>query len=63
VLPPSGIFTPKSLDDDLLLWAGGSGITPVMSIVRTVRATGTGRITLFYANRDERSVIFAEALR
>jgi len=63
VLPPSGIFTPKSLDDDLLLWAGGSGITPVMSIVRTALASGTGRITLFYANRDERSVIFAEALR
>jgi len=63
VLPPSGIFTPKSLDDDLLLWAGGSGITPVMSIVRTALASGTGRVTLFYANRDERSVIFAEALR
>ena len=63
VLPPSGIFTPKSLDDDLLLWAGGSGITPVMSIVRTVLLRGTGRMTLFYANRDERSVIFADALR
>lgn len=63
VLPPSGIFTPKSLDDDLLLWAGGSGITPVMSIVRTILARGTGRVTLFYANRDERSVIFAAALR
>lgn len=62
VLPPSGIFTPASLDDDLLLWAGGSGITPVMSIVRTVLARGSGRIVLFYANRDERSVIFADAL-
>ena len=63
VLPPSGIFTPKSLDDDLLLWAGGSGITPVMSILRTVLRDGTGRVVLFYANRDERSVIFASALR
>ena len=34
-LPPSGIFTPASLDADLLLFAGGSGITPIMSITRT----------------------------
>lgn len=24
-LPPSGVFTPASLDDDFLLWAAGSG--------------------------------------
>jgi 3-ketosteroid 9alpha-monooxygenase subunit B len=63
VLPPSGIFTPKSLDDDLLLFAGGSGITPIMSITRTVLRDGTGQVVLFYANRDEESVIFASRLR
>ncbi|MBJ7357009.1 ferredoxin--NADP reductase [Nocardioides sp.] len=62
VLPPSGIFTPASLDADLLLFAGGSGITPVMSITRTALAHGSGRIVLFYANRDESSVIFAKEL-
>lgn len=62
VLPPSGIFTPASLDADLLLFAGGSGITPVMSIIRTALAEGSGRIVLFYANRDEQSVIFAREL-
>lgn len=62
VLPPSGIFTPKNLDADLLLFAGGSGITPVMSIIRTSLVRGSGRIVLFYANRDERSVIFGAAL-
>ncbi len=61
-LPPSGIFTPASLDADLLLFGGGSGVTPVMSITRTALAEGTGRIVLFYANRDERSVIFAAEL-
>ncbi|CAN5434469.1 ferredoxin--NADP reductase [soil metagenome] len=60
VLPPSGIFTPASLDADLLLFAGGSGVTPIMSITRTALARGTGRIAVFYANRDERSVIFAK---
>lgn len=62
VLPPSGIFTPASLDADLLLFGGGSGVTPIMSITRTALAHGSGRIVLFYANRDERSVIFAEEL-
>ena len=62
VLPPSGIFTPASLDADLLLLAGGSGITPVISIVRTALAQGSGRLVLLYANRDESSVIFAAEL-
>ena len=62
VLPPAGIFTPASLDTDLLLFAGGSGVTPIMSITRSALARGTGRIVLFYANRDERSVMFAGEL-
>ncbi|MCV7218666.1 ferredoxin--NADP reductase [Mycobacterium crocinum] len=63
VLPPSGAFTPADLDEDFLLWAAGSGITPVISILKSVLAAGTGRVVLCYANRDERSVIFAEELR
>ncbi|MGN6252732.1 MAG: 2Fe-2S iron-sulfur cluster-binding protein [Marmoricola sp.] len=63
VLPPSGIFTPASLDEDLLLLAAGSGITPVLSILRTALERGSERVVLLYANRDERSVIFAAALR
>jgi 3-ketosteroid 9alpha-monooxygenase subunit B len=62
VLPPAGHFTPKDLSGDLLLFAGGSGITPVMSIVKSALATGTGHLVLVYANRDERSVIFAREL-
>ncbi|MBA2952895.1 2Fe-2S iron-sulfur cluster binding domain-containing protein [Nocardioides sp. MAH-18] len=62
VLPPSGIFTPASLDADLLLLAAGSGVTPIMSITRTALEQGSGRIVVFYANRDERSVIFAGEL-
>ena len=63
VLAPSGTFTPKSLDSDLLLLAGGSGITPVMSIVKAMLAKGTGKMLLVYANRDEASVIFHKELR
>lgn len=63
VLPPSGIFTPSSLDNDLLLFAAGSGITPVISIVKSALAKGSGQVMLVYANRDEQSVIFAAELR
>lgn len=63
VLAPSGTFTPKNLDADLLLLAGGSGITPVMSIIKSSLARGTGRMLLVYANRDEQSVIFHADLR
>ena len=63
VLAPSGTFTPRSLDEDLLLVAGGSGITPVMSILKSALHRGGGRVTLVYANRDESSVIFAAELQ
>jgi 3-ketosteroid 9alpha-monooxygenase subunit B len=63
VLPPAGMFVPSSLDDDFLLLAAGSGITPVMSILKSVLAAGRGRVVLVYANRDERAVIFGAALK
>ena len=62
VLPPAGTFTPRSLDGDFLLFAAGSGITPVLSILKSVLAAGRGRVVLIYANRDERSVIFGSVL-
>jgi 3-ketosteroid 9alpha-monooxygenase subunit B len=63
VMAPAGVFTPRSLDDDLLLFAGGSGITPVLSILKAALVGGRSMLTLIYANRDESSVIFGAALR
>jgi len=63
LLPPAGTFSPGSLDGDFLLFAAGSGITPVMSILKSVLAAGRGRVVLVYANRDEQSVIFGAELR
>ncbi|MEV5713496.1 ferredoxin--NADP reductase [Amycolatopsis mediterranei] len=62
VLAPAGVFCPASVDEDFLLFAGGSGITPVMAILKTALEQGSGRVVLVYANRDERSVIFAGEL-
>jgi 3-ketosteroid 9alpha-monooxygenase subunit B len=63
LLPPAGTFCPRSLDGDFLLFAAGSGITPVMSILKSALVAGRGRVILVYANRDERSVIFGPSLR
>ncbi|HZZ02113.1 ferredoxin--NADP reductase [Paraburkholderia sp.] len=63
VMAPAGVFTPRSLDGDLLLFAGGSGITPVLSILKSALVNGRGMLTLIYANRDAQSVIFSEELR
>ncbi|MEB0206827.1 ferredoxin--NADP reductase [Pseudomonas sp. CCC3.1] len=63
VLPPAGVFVPRHFDDDLVLFGGGSGVTPVLSILRSALIAGSGRILLIYANRDEASVIFAHELK
>ena len=46
-----------------VLFAGGSGITPVFSIIKTVlNVEPKSRIILFYGNRDEDSIIFKKPL-
>jgi 3-ketosteroid 9alpha-monooxygenase subunit B len=63
LLPPAGTFCPGSLEGNFLLFAAGSGITPVLSILKSALAAGHGRVVLVYANRDEGSVIFGPVLR
>jgi 3-ketosteroid 9alpha-monooxygenase subunit B len=62
VLPPTGTFTAATFDHDLVLFAGGSGITPVISILKSALAASNVDVALFYANRDRESVIFDEEL-
>src|SRR5260370_37315318 len=62
VLAPSGTFVPKTIDAGFLLWAAGSGITPMLAILKSALSEGAGKVALVYANRDENSVIFAGAL-
>lgn len=61
--PPEGRFVLRGdVDDDLVAFAGGSGITPIMSLVRTALTNTSRRVRLFYANRCRDSVIFADVL-
>jgi ring-1,2-phenylacetyl-CoA epoxidase subunit PaaE len=66
VMPPHGSFT---TDFDVagsrryVAFAGGSGITPIMSLARTALAEEPrSYFTLFYGNRDASSIIFLDAL-
>ena len=66
VMAPHGSFTwdfqPRAANH-YVGFAGGSGITPVMSLLKTALATEPdSRFTVFYGNRDSQSVIFLEAL-
>ncbi|HYC65456.1 MAG TPA: ferredoxin--NADP reductase [Reyranellaceae bacterium] len=58
VMPPAGRFVLGSGDRPLLLFGGGSGITPMMSLIKSALRTTNRKIRLFYANRDKPSVIF-----
>jgi ring-1,2-phenylacetyl-CoA epoxidase subunit PaaE len=66
VMPPHGSFTTEfsALKARHLIGiAGGSGITPVMSLIKTLlREEPESRFTLLYGNRDSSSVIFLETL-
>ena len=66
VMAPHGSFTWDFAEDvaqHYVGFAGGSGITPVMSLLKTALLSEPGsRFTLFYGNRDSNSIIFLEAL-
>ncbi|RMG22065.1 MAG: ferredoxin--NADP reductase, partial [Bacteroidetes bacterium] len=66
VMPPMGNFgfvpRPENSQHYVLI-GGGSGITPLMSIIKTVLAVEPqSKLTLWYCNRDEASIIFCRQL-
>jgi ring-1,2-phenylacetyl-CoA epoxidase subunit PaaE len=66
VMTPMGNFY-SELDPSnkrtYVLFAGGSGITPMLSIIKTTLHTEAGsKLILFYGNRDTDSIIFNKQL-
>lgn len=65
-MPPMGNFVVDPNADNenhYILFGGGSGITPLFSIIKTVLAKEPkSKITLFYANYNSNSVIFKNQL-
>lgn len=66
VMTPMGNFyteTNPNHKKNYVLFAGGSGITPMLSIIKTILHTEPqSSIVLFYGNKDEASVIFKSQL-
>ena len=62
MMPPSGLFVLRATETPIVAFAGGSGITPVLSIIKTALLTTARPVVLVYANRAPGSVIFADAL-
>ena len=66
VMPPHGSFTTEfsaTSKRHVVGLAGGSGITPVMSLLRTLlKSEPESGFTLLYGNRDSSSIIFLEEL-
>jgi 3-ketosteroid 9alpha-monooxygenase subunit B len=64
VQPPEGRFVLRSNEGDhgIVLFGGGSGITPVLSILKSALRTTNRDVKLVYANRDARSVIFKDEI-
>ncbi|GAB1398041.1 MAG TPA: phenylacetate-CoA oxygenase/reductase subunit PaaK [Saprospiraceae bacterium] len=66
VMLPMGKFSPKlnsSNNKNYMLIAAGSGITPVISIVKSILTQEPkSKVTLLFGNRNTRSVMFKEEL-
>ena len=61
VMPPSGKFNSKNAEGNYLAIAAGSGITPVISIIKHTLQTQPGSsFTLIYGNKSRGSIIFFE---
>lgn len=64
VKPPEGLFVLRAAEQErpLVMFGGGSGITPILSIVKSALSKTSRRIKLVYANRDRDSIIFRDEL-
>jgi ferredoxin-NADP reductase len=59
---PAGVFTLRPNTTPIVAFSGGSGITPVFSVIKSALTTTDRSIRLLYANRDAQSVIFRAEL-
>lgn len=62
VLPPAGRFQLRQPGKSVQMFAGGSGIAPIISLARQALETSTTEITLFYANRNRATAMLLDSL-
>lgn len=61
VSPPEGSFKLKDEHKNVVAFAGGSGITPIVSIAKKLQETG-GEMHLVYGNLSEEATLFKQVL-
>lgn len=59
---PTGVFCLRQSSAPLVAFCGGSGVTPILSLVKTALATTERDVRVLAADRDADSVIFGSAL-
>lgn len=61
VSKPEGNFQLKPTHKNVVAFAAGSGITPILSIAKSLESQG-GKLDLFYGNRTKNSILFYDEL-
>lgn len=61
-MPPAGRFLLREPEQPVQLFAGGSGIAPIISLARQALERSQARVTLFYANRNRATLMLLDAL-
>ncbi|HTO06755.1 MAG TPA: ferredoxin--NADP reductase [Myxococcota bacterium] len=64
VKPPEGLFVLRrgEAERPLVMFGGGSGITPILSLLKSALVSTRRSVKLVYANRDRDSIIFRDEL-
>ena len=63
IMPPIGRFNAKTETGNYLAIAAGSGITPIISIIKhTLKTQAQSSFTLIYGNKSRGSIIFFEEI-
>ncbi len=64
VKPPEGLFVLRREEAErpLVMFGGGSGITPILSLIKSALLGTRRALKLVYANRDRASIIFRDEL-
>lgn len=60
---PHGNFYPENSTDNIVMLAGGIGVTPFFSIINNMIKSGSGtKITLIYSNKTKDDITFFDSL-
>ncbi len=63
IMPPIGTFNAKKTNGNYIAIAAGSGITPIISIIKhTLKSQSNSSFTLIYGNQSRGSIIFFEEI-